>query len=360
MPHHRAQPELLVADDQVRVQARAQGAGTVVEAEHAGRVGAGRGGHVGDRQARGDGVPDDAGHGGGRAGDGAGRTVSGEARYSTGHVDPHRTEPVAAIRHPGSRHRVGDQDQPPRAGGAGREADRRVVQVHAVGDHLTGDLVPVEQRADRPRLAVMQRPHAVEQVRPMARAGVDGRRGDVRGGVGMADGGDDADPDCGLDQGGRPGKFGCEGDDAQMTRGRGVQALEGGDVRSDHVPRILGAAPGRGEEWSLQVDTGYDILAGQPGQHRGPDLKVGEGRGDQAGHDSRAAVPAVEVRGAPGVVGRSLGERRAAAPVHVHIDESRQHPVPAQVGDKEALPVRRLAGADGIDRVPGQPDPAGA
>ena len=44
-----------------------------------------------------------------------------------------------------------------------------------------------------------------------------------------------------------------------------------------------------------------------------------------------AAVPAVELRGAPGILGRSLSERRAAAPVHMHVDEARQYPPPAQV-----------------------------
>jgi hypothetical protein len=159
--HDRAQPELLVADHQIRVQARPQGAGAVTQAEHAGRVGAGRGGHVDDRQASRNSVPDDACHGGGRASDrtghagpgiGAGISVGagmgiglgGQARYSPGHVDPHRTEPVAAVWHAGGRHRVGDQDQPPRPCRPGHQAERGVVQVHAVGDHLAADLVPVQ------------------------------------------------------------------------------------------------------------------------------------------------------------------------------------------------------------------------
>src|SRR5208283_3020422 len=43
----------------------------------------------------------------------------------------------------------------------------------------------------------------------------------------------------------------------------------------------------------------------------------------------------------------------------MHVDESRQYPVPAQAGDEEALVIRHLAGADRVDRLPGQPDPAG-
>ena len=57
----------------------------------------------------------------------------------------------------------------------------------------------------------------------------------------------------------------------------------------------------------------------------------------------------VELRGAPGVVGRSLGERRAAAAVHVHIDESGQHPGAAQIGGEEAWLIRRLAWPDRVD-----------
>ncbi len=106
------------------------------------------------------------------------------------------------------------------------------------------------------------------------------------------------------------------------------------------------------------MDAGDDTFAGQAGQRRGPGLEAGERRGDQAGDDGRAAVPAVEPGGVPGVIGRSLGERRAAAPVHVHVDESGQHPVPAQVGD---VPPGSggLTAAGRVDHAPGQADPPG-
>ena len=236
------------------------------------------------------------------------------------------------------------------------------MQVHAVGDHLAGDLVPVEQHASRAGLAVMQRPHAVEQVGRVGHAGVDGGRGDVRGGISVASGSGHADPRRRLDQGGRPGKFGGDGNDAQLTRGGRMQALEGGHVGSEHVPRILGTAPDRGEKRPLQVNPGDDALAGQAGQHRGPGLEVGERRGDQTGHDGRAAVPAVELRSAPGVDGCPLGERRATAAVHVQVDEAWQHPVPVQVGDGKLgrQLVGGVAGPDRVDRRADQADPAGA
>ena len=79
------------------------------------------------------------------------------------------------------------------------------MHVHPVGDHLAGDLVPVEQRTDGTGLAVMRRPHAVEQMGRMRGAGVDGRQRDFGGGIGVPDGDRYASPDRRLDYGDRPG-----------------------------------------------------------------------------------------------------------------------------------------------------------
>jgi hypothetical protein len=92
----------------------------------------------------------------------------------------------------------------------------------------------------------------------------------------MADRGDDPGLGHRRDQVDGAGEFGGQGDDAQPPAGHGEQAIEGGDVGRDHVPRILGAAPGRGEERPLQVEAGDDALAGQAGQHRGPGLQIGQ------------------------------------------------------------------------------------
>ena len=156
-------------------------------------------------------MPDHVGQGGGRAGDRAGLRgsadsagaarpagqagVSGvfeQAGHSPGDGYTHRAEQVSAVRHAGSGHGVADQDQPAGARGAGGQADRDVVQVHAVGDHLAGDFVLVEQGADGARLAVMQGPHAVEQVGRVPRARVDGGHRHVGGGVGVPHGNGDA------------------------------------------------------------------------------------------------------------------------------------------------------------------------
>src|SRR5580693_10651835 len=63
--HDGADGEVIVADDQVRGEAGAEGAEAVGEAEDAGRGGARRGGGVGDGQAGRHRAADHVGHGGG-------------------------------------------------------------------------------------------------------------------------------------------------------------------------------------------------------------------------------------------------------------------------------------------------------
>ena len=82
---------------------------------------------------------------------------------------------VVAVAEPGRGHGVGDQDAPARAGREHRAQDGGV-QVHAVGDQLDVDGA-VEQRADRSRVAVVERAHRVEEVGAHPGAGVDARRG---------------------------------------------------------------------------------------------------------------------------------------------------------------------------------------
>ena len=127
------------------------------------------------------------------------------------------------------------------------------------------------------------------------------------------------------------------------------------------MPRVLGAAPGRGQERPLQVQAGDHALIGQAGQQGGAGFELGERRGDQAGQQARAAVRAVKRSSGPGVVGGPLGERATAAAVNVQVDEAGEHPPPVQVDDGE--PRRDLlapvAGTDRGDQVAGHQDPAG-
>ena len=91
----------------------------------------------------------------------------------SGHHDLLAAQVVAAVGHPGRVHRVGDQRGPVRSGGARRERQHAGVQVDAVGDQFAHDRPGAEQRDHRTGLAVVRRPHAVEQVGADGRAGRD-------------------------------------------------------------------------------------------------------------------------------------------------------------------------------------------
>jgi hypothetical protein len=105
-----------------------------------------------------------------------------------------------------------------------------------------------------------------------------------------------------LDQLGRTVQFGGDGDDAQVSAGCRPESLEGGHVGSEQVPRVLGAASGRGKERPLQMESGQDAAGGQRRQHGGPGFEFGHGRGHQAGHQGGGAVAAVKFRGTPGLI----------------------------------------------------------
>ena len=87
---------------------------------------------------------------------------------------------VAPTRQPGAGGRVGDRQHAVDALGAHRHPHHRRMHVEAVADHLARDRVVGEHRAGQPGRPVRQRRHPVEQMRGMARAGVDRRPGPAR------------------------------------------------------------------------------------------------------------------------------------------------------------------------------------
>jgi PPOX class probable F420-dependent enzyme len=354
--HDGAEGEVLVEEHEVRGQATAEGTGDVGQADNAGRCSAGRSGNLGDGQAgRGDGVVDHVRHGRGGAGDGASALGAfGQARYSAGDGDRLLAQVVGAIWHAGRGHGVGNKHQVARSGGPGDQLDRDVMQVGAVADRLAGDLAR-QQRASRPWLPVIQRAHAVEQVRRVRDADADRRVGDLCGGVGVPGRGDYPHADHGTDQVGSTGQLGGDRDLLEVTSRGGVQPPEHCHVRVDQVPGILRTAPGVRQERTLQVNAVDDPLVGQVGQHRAAFGELVHRGSDQARHDPRAAVLAVEERRVAGIVASALGKRRSPAAVHVNVDKTGQDPATAKVG---CLAVG-AARTNRFDAVTGQLNPAG-
>ena len=128
-----------------------------------------------------------------------------------------------------------------------------------------------EARGDRARVAVVQRPRAVEQVgrgragRPRTRARQGGpdlvdRRVDLLGaGVGVPDERDRAGRTESLDRAVRSAHSGDlrgERHRGEVASGRGRDLAHELGVAGDHVGGVLGPAPGAGEERSLEVDPG--------------------------------------------------------------------------------------------------------
>ena len=150
-----------------------------------------------------------------------------------------------------------------------------------------------------------------------------------------------------------PGSSGASVMTRRCPRGRSVQSLEDGHVGSEHVPRVLGAAPGRGQERPLQVQAVDHALIGQAGQQGGAGLELGERRGDQAGQQARAAVRAVKRGGGPSVLAvPSVNDVppppctcRSTKPGSTHCPFSSARQAPAGL-------LARVAGTDGGDQAP--------
>ena len=354
--HDGAEGEVLVEEHEVRGQAAAEGTGDAGQAHDASRCGAGRGGNLSDWQAgRGDGVVNHVRHGRGGAGDGAGTLGAfGQARYSAGDGDRLLAQVVGAIRHASRGHGVGNKHQVARSGRPGDQLDRDVMQVGAVADRLAGDLAR-QQRAGRPRLPVIQRAHAVEQVRRMRDADADRRIGGLGGGVGVPGRGDYPHGDHGTDQVGGAGQLGGDRDLLEMTPRGSMQPPEHCHVRVDQVPGVLRTAPGMRQERTLQVNPVDNPLVGQVSQHRAAFGELVHRSGDQARHDPRAAVLAVEEGRVAGVVASALGKRRSPATVHVNVDKTGQNPATAKVGGLTFGAAR----TNRFDAVADQLNPAG-
>ena len=232
--------------------------------------------------------------------------------------------------------------------------------MHPVGDHLHGHPRILQQGDHRTGLAVVHRPHGVEQVGADARAGVDGRPRLLVGGVGVADRGDRAGVHHLPDRGRTAGPLGGQGDHPDRPPARRQHPVELGRFRVAQRGQLVGAASTLRQPRPLQVDAGHHAAAHLLGQH--PDLPQQLGRvgGDQRGDHRGGAVPPVQLDRRLAGRHRRLGEGAAPAAVHVHVDE------PGHDGGRAQVVVgrptgrqRRRPGPDREHPAVGDLDPAG-
>jgi hypothetical protein len=105
--------------------------------------------------------------------------------------------PVARTR---GRDGIRHQRHPLRARGRDQPAEECVVDVESVGNDLQGDPGIFQERQNRARLALVERPHGIEQVRRHGGARCDRRLRLGVGGVGVANCGDGAMRRDGVDR----------------------------------------------------------------------------------------------------------------------------------------------------------------
>jgi len=177
------------------------------------------------------------------------------------------------------------------------------VQVRAVVDQLDGDPVVFEQRHDGARLAVVDRPHAVEQVGAQAGARFDAGAGHLVPGVGVADRGNGAGGDDGADRVQGAVQLRGERHDAEGAAARGEQPPDLRGCWRAQRRRVVGPAPDVAEPRALQVDAGEQAVGAQVGEHGQLTLEGVDRGGDEARQGGGRAAAAVELRGARGLVG---------------------------------------------------------
>ena len=178
-----------------------------------------------------------------------------------------------------------------------------------------------------------------------------------------------------LDRGQRAGQLGRHGDHAQRAAGRRHEPSQGIGDGCAQVLRRVRAAPGCGQERTLQVGAQQAGVArrevGDAGQ---APLELLDRCGDQAHERAGGAVPAVQRERATDGVGTVVDGRPSPA-VHVQVDEARRQPCAADVdehrrptagcpsrsrrsGRRRAAPRRRrrCRRRRACDRAPGSSD----
>ena len=261
-------------------------------------------------------------HGRGATSDGL---RSRHASHPTHDIHRHRAKPVAAVGHTGRGHRVGHQRQPIRTHAPAHVSIQRGVDVHTVGDQFDCHTGVFEQRDHRTGLAVIDRAHRVEQVRPHRRARRDRRPRLFIGRVGVAHRGDNARVDDSPDGRQRADPLRRQSDHPNRRTAHRENTVEFFGIRVAHQRRLVRTTPLGGQPRAFQMNpcdhTAPDIL----GQL--PDLpyQIDGAGGDQRSNQHGGAVPNVQSCCGGGVGRGCGGEVRAAPAVHVGVDETRHH-----------------------------------
>ena len=231
-------------------------------------------------------------------------------------------------------------------GGRGSEMD-------PVEDDLDEDVVAHERGADDPGLAVIERPHRVEEMRDHARAAVERRGRLLRRRVAVPARDGDAARDEVVDQLERAGQLRRQRH--HPHRPRGEQPLEQRSVGIAPAVRRMRAEPPRREERPLEVHA--EDARARP-DHAGTSASAASKsvlrRRDQRRQERRHARLEQRLAGLAVTVAVRLEEVDAAETVHLHVDEAGHRDAAAV---RAAQPDARDAAVDDLD-VAGNETPA--
>ena len=228
-----------------------------------------------------------------------------------------------------------------------REPDDGRVDVDAVGDHLARDVGPLEDRRQRPGVAMVQRGHGVEQVSDVRDTRVETLHRLVVCRVRMSERGDRFVVHEGLDDVRAAGQLRRHGHHPEAVAEQGINVAQGEKRRlrdarrQDHAPFL------EGDERPLQVHAEQvgpaEVAAGALGGHLQMAIVLSRPI-DRRGQETRHAEP----RTGPGDrrqgLRRGIEHIRAAGPLDMHIDQPGR--------EDAALRIQHLVRLDVLGRTP--------
>ena len=306
---------------EIGARARTDAAMRAVDAERHGGIGRGHGERLVARDA--DGVDHEA-DGGDHVEIGAGQRAVVKRQLAAAARDGAAAERDRRELGADRRHGIGDEIDARRPGlGTQRRRDGAGMDVEAVGDQAAPDIARIEHCADKARTAMAELAHGVEEMRREAGAGREGGAGDFVGRIAMADRDMDARRGEARDLRRRNG-LGRDRRQHMLDAGRG-QALEIALLHGADEVRIMGALARDREMRPLDMDAEAAGDVCGDGVANGRDRRRGHGGavGDQRRQQRRG--PEAGMGGADrthALDGRRVIEQRAAAAIHLQVDEA--------------------------------------
>ncbi|SKV04908.1 Uncharacterised protein [Mycobacteroides abscessus subsp. abscessus] len=164
------------------------------------------------------------------------------------------------------------------------------MDVHPVGDQLDGHVRALQKCGDGARLAVVDRPHGIEQVGGHGCPCRNRLLCLLIGGIGMPHGGHHSPPREHFDRRYRARQLGCDGDHLDVPTPGVEQPFQLAKVRFAKQPRVVCPGILWGQPGAFEMNSGDTLCSGHLGEHtHGTEHVIGS-QGDQTGQQAIGAV----------------------------------------------------------------------